>query len=174
MKINKARIFSLSHLLLAVFVAYSFSFLVTEFVGKNSFKIHESEFLINYLGIFLGLTIALISFILSITDKLYENVNSNLDYTEDKKNENKNKIKQIFKELKGDTFIIFCFFIIAVVLHLFENMDLPHIKWPVIFMKKKVFINQLKLTIFILSIYSIYDILSCLFNLSEAMGFSKN
>lgn len=171
MRINKEKILSLFHLLIATTIAYILSVFIT---NQANLKICDSEFVINYLGIFLGFTIALISFILSITDKLNDNIDNNPNFSDRQKEHNKINLLQIFKELKQDTFLIFWLFIIVIILYVIENIDLPFIDWTFKFFSKRTFLNQLKLTIFILSLYSIYDIITALFKLSESAGFIIN
>ena len=59
-----------SRLFLIFLIPYIISVLITIYLDISHIKLFQTDFIIQYLGIFLGFTIALLSFAVSISDKL--------------------------------------------------------------------------------------------------------
>jgi len=151
------------------------SILIIHFLKFTDNKLLDSEYIIDYLGIFLGFTIALLSFAISITDKIKENIlDDKTIIDKEKKRIIIDKTSNVFEELKDDSLLIFWFFIAVIILYIFENTNIPLIDWPFKnFFSKTNIINQVKFAIFISSLYAIYDIIKTIFILSESTRIDK-
>ena len=172
MKINHIK----SNLVICLYflLPFLFSVILSCYLGFNDTKINNTNFIIDYLGLFLGFTIALLSFAISIIDKVKKDLLSNSDKDAEKIENQIAKLSSVFTELKEDTMVIFWFFIVVVAIYIFENINIPFIKWPFKGCFSKIlFLNHIKFSIFILSLYAIYDILKTIFLLSESTGVNK-
>ncbi|MBK7106646.1 MAG: hypothetical protein IPH62_15335 [Ignavibacteriae bacterium] len=139
----------------------------------NIKSISDNSFLFTYLGIFLGFALTIFTFIVSMVDKIKDAIEKDESKTKEQKNIAQINILSFYSEIKDDIFLIFYFFIIVTALSLFENVDIPFINTSNFFLSKIQLIVAIKLELFILSLYAIYDLTSSAFKISEATGIFK-
>lgn len=152
---------------ISVFIA---SAVLVKYTKINVSKISDDSFLFTYLGIFLGFALTIFTFIVSMVDKIKASIEKDDKKTVDEKKETQNKIISFYSELKDDIYFIFYSFLIVIVISLFENV----INIPNFILSKDQILIAIKLEIFLLSIYAIYDLCSSAFKISESTGVFRN
>ncbi|GBD86691.1 hypothetical protein BMS3Abin03_00612 [bacterium BMS3Abin03] len=170
MKKNKL---STVYILIIFIVLFISSCLLIKYTNINIKVISDNPFLFTYLGIFLGFALTIFTFIVSMVDKIKEAIENDRSKTREQKEDTESNILSFYSEIKDDIFLIFYFFVIVTILSLFENIDIPLIKLDQFFLSKTQLIDSIKLGMFILSLYAIYDLTSSAFKISEATGIFK-
>lgn len=146
---------------------FSYILVVKTDVGKA--KIVDSEFLFVSIGVLLGFAFTLLTFIISMLDKIRE-------YTVNKASKNsaeKARIiyrsNRLLREIKDNTIFIFSSLVVSVLCMVVEKIDVKDLQFEdYLGVSKLIFLNTIKLSIFILNIYSIYDLLKVTFKVSDS------
>ena len=141
----------------------------------NASYVSDNSFLFNYLGIVLGFALTIFTFIVSMVDKIKDGIENDNSKTDEQKKSAQNNILQIYSELKDNIYLIFVFFIVVSLFALFDRVDIPFVSIGEKFIvNKQQIINAVKLEIFGLSLYAIYDLCSSSFKISETSGVFRN
>lgn len=170
MKKNKLSLLYIVLLFIGLFVI---SCVLVKYTNINIKSISDNSFLFTYLGIFLGFALTIFTFIVSMVDKIKDAIEKDESKTKAQKEIAQSNILSFYSEIKDDIFLIFYFFLIVTALSLFENVDIPFVNISNFFITKIQLIIAIKLELFILSLYAIYDLTSSAFKISEATGIFK-
>lgn len=150
-----------------VIIAFIVSnFLVYQF-KINIGKIGDNDFLFSFFGIILGFAITIFTFIISLVEKIKEK--AEIKYANDggKKTKFENKIKALFGEIKDDIAFTFISVVIIGVLYVVD-VKIPKLYfYGTYFIDQKIGVESLKLSLFFLNLYAIYDLIVVSFKMSD-------
>lgn len=148
-----------------VFVLISFvvsNYLVRETSILN-FKLIEPTNLFTYFGVLIGFALTVYTFGLAMISDIKKDLMELDVFTETQKDDMLNRLTNGFKEIKGDIWIIFSSLILIIYFAVVIEIPNPF-GWKV---EKYMIPQSSNLTLFIVTTYAMYDIMSTLFNLSE-------
>ena len=155
--------------LLGILFVLVVSLYVVNNYDVSNIKIVDNEFILTYLGIFLGFAITIYTFGVSMLENIKININQKEDLDPKTKAKFFRKLLNGFKELKIDIWLIFYCFLAVVIFSISKFI-------PVISFLESVEIidgypfkirESINLTIFILSLWAIFDLMKALFSVSE-------
>lgn len=139
-----------------------FSILITFLINEDSF-LCKNFFIFNYLGLLLGFLITLTVVALNSIEKILTLLSTIDKLSQKKITKFIENISSISIELKEDTYLVFFCFIFVLMLNLWSSINIPIIKLSY----KIEIILILKIMTFLLSFFSIYDILKTMFSLYD-------
>ena len=142
--------------------------LVFHYVKAPPVKFADSEFLLGYLGIFLGFAFSVVTFVMTLVDKGRQRVMDSLDYTKEEKIETKNRMDGLNEELSDTLIFLFSSFLLVALIMLWEAIDIPGVAVSKnVFYAKPRLLSSIKFSIFLWSVYSIYDLLVAAFQVNR-------
>lgn len=136
----------------------------------NIGKVGDNDFLFSFFGIILGFAITIFTFIISLVEKIKEK--AEIKYASDagKKTKFENKIKALFSEIKDDIAFTFISVVIIGILYIVD-VKIPKINIVgTYFIDQKIGVESLKLSLFFLNLYAIYDLIIVSFKMSDTTG----
>ena len=162
-------IFKYLHLLLIVVIVFTCCFCIIWEYKVDLKDIIGNQFLISYLGVLLGFALTLFTFIIAMVEKISEKLMKDNELTIQEKTTKQIMINSTLEEVKDDIKFVFISLLICCFLAIIESFDIPYIDFSAYrdYFTKISVINSLKLTIFLLSFYAIYDIMMVSFIISE-------
>jgi hypothetical protein len=137
-------------LLFLLFLLISLFFSISAYLSGSDYLV-TSSFIINFLGVLLGISITLITYIHTIVSSV--------------QNRNDNTVSQIFIELKHNTYFVFLSFVIAILIKGIEKLDFPLVSMGSFIKYKVLLVDIFRNFILFTSLFTVYDILGCLFRL---------
>lgn len=144
-KIKKDRLINTSIIICIIILSLIFS--MSSYLTKSE-NLISTTFLVNYLGVFLGIAITLVTYIHTTITTI---------------NNNKVSKNDIFTELKQNTLLVFSFFICSIIIMGIEKINFPWISLGKLFKYKGLIIDFIRNLFLFFSLYSMYDIIDCLF-----------
>ncbi|WP_221469289.1 hypothetical protein [Cohnella nanjingensis] len=160
----KIKIKKAVQLILILFISAGLSWFICTFNTKlDKISILNDDIIINLLCGLLALSIAVITLIYTLLEKIKEKMpdNSNIDKI----------INRLFGTLKKDTWAVFVFLIIVVLVIFFRDTDIPNLQWSNTFPFSKLnFVYFTKLFVIFLSLSAVADIILTLFSLLTALS----
>lgn len=131
-------------------------------------KVGDKEFLFNFFGLLLGFALTIFAFIMSMVDKIRERIQADRALTQAKADRFKNKTTALFTEIKENIFFTFISLIIIGLFLIFQKIAVPkfHLFGEYCF-DRVIFSKSLKLSLFLLNIYAIYDLIIISFKISD-------
>lgn len=168
-----SKIIKIIHKYSQLFIIVGFVFCVCFYIlchYKTDFKdVSSNQFLIAYLGVLLGFALTLFTFIISMVEKISDKIIKDEIILPEIKVRKQEKLSGMLAEVKDNIAFVFFCLLICCIFSIIENIDLPYISITNYreFVTKSLIINSSKLTIFILSLYAIYDIMIVSFTISD-------
>ena len=155
-------IYKYIQLLLTVGFVFCLCFYLLSYYKADFKDLSSNQFLIGYLGVLLGFALTFFTFIISMVEKISEKILKDDAISNNDKIKKQEKLLSILSEVKDNIAFVFFCLLICCTFPIFENIDLPLISLNNYkeFITKVLIINSLKLTIFSLSLYAIYDLTS--------------
>lgn len=155
-----------------VFVSlFIFSLILIKHTQINIALFVDNSFLFTYLGIFLGFAITIFTFIVSMIEKIRDRIEINPHKTDEEKGKIEKDIINLYKEIKQNIMLIFYSFLTVILIALIGSIDLPFISIsPKLGLTKHDIFCAIKLEILFLSLYSIYDLTTSSFTVSNLTG----
>lgn len=136
----------------------------------NIEKIGDKDFLFSFFGIILGFAITIFTFIISLVEKIKEKAEKKYATEADKKTKFESKIKGLFSEIKDDITFTFISVVIIGLLYVVD-VKIPKIYfYGNYFIDQKIGVESLKLALFFLNLYAIYDLIIVSFKMSDTTG----
>jgi hypothetical protein len=126
-------------------------------------KLFETVSLFAYFGVLIGFALTIYTFGLSMVTDIKKELRSNTNFSEEKIEELLIKLANGFAEIKGDIWLIFWSIILILVFSVANIIENPF-GWD---LKEWEIPQTASVSLFIISTYSMYDIMKTLFNLSE-------
>ena len=168
MNILKA-IFKYLHLLFIIVIVFTCCFYIIWKFKVDLKDIIGNQFLISYLGVLLGFALTLFTFIIAMVEKISEKLMKDERLTIEAKKRKQLTLNSTLEEVKDNIVFVFVCLVICCFFTIIEGFDIPHINFSGYneYFTKIAVINSLKLTIFLLSFYAIYDIMMVSFTISE-------
>lgn len=149
-------------------------FLITE-TSLSKSKLLESEFLFTAIGLLLGFALTLLTFIISMLDKIKEYVKNNSIRKPESKEQVFLRLERLYRELKDDIYFIFITLIIVSTFLVIERVTFPGSEiLKRLGISKNEIIYIVKLAIFLLNLFVIYDLLSITFRVSDTTVITHN
>jgi len=146
-------------LIIAVIVVANF--LVRE-TGIIDFKLFNSVTLFSYFGVLIGFALTIYTFGLSMVSDIKKELKENKEFSEKKVEDMLCKLSNGFDEIKEDIWIIFWSLILILFFAVVKEINNPF-GWHVEHFKIPQTAN---LTLFVVTTFSMYDIMKTLFNLA--------
>ena len=135
----------------------------------NLNKINDNDFLFLFIGLILGFSITLFPFIVSLTEQLKIKAVEKFKDNCDKKLSIEKNIQNMFTEVKHNILFIFSTLVIVSVLYILNNLNYPKVNNILgEFFEIGLVLKSIRLTVFILNLYSIYDLIIVSFALSNS------
>ncbi|GGG91597.1 hypothetical protein [Pedobacter zeae] len=142
------------------------------FIKLDLSKIADNDFIFNFLGILLGFSLTIFTFIVSLVEKIKEKGEMKFQNDNNKLKKLQSVIDDLYVEIKDDIYFTFLSLIIIALAYLLETSigDLD-LKYFVI--NKTGLFNSIRLSVFLLNLYAIYDLIIVSFQLSDTVGILK-
>ena len=153
-------------LLLAFFVSNFFIYYFKISIGK----IGDNDFLFSFFGIVLGFAITIFIFIISLVEKIKEKAEIKYAADDAKQSKLETKIKGLFSEIKDDIAFTFISVVIIGLLYVIDVKIPKFYFYNTYFIDQKIGVESLKLALFFLNLYAIYDLIIVSFQLSDTTG----
>ncbi len=135
----------------------------------NLSKINDNDFLFVFIGILLGFSITLFPFIVSLTEQLKVKVIEKYKDNIEKKLKIESNLRLLFKEVKHNILFIFSTLVFISSLYIMQNFSYPKSNnCFASFFEISLVLKSLRLTVFILNLYAIYDLIVVTFELSNS------
>lgn len=135
-------------------------------------KICENGFLFNFLGILLGFSLTIFTFIVSMVEKVKDRADAKFEKDEDKKKKLQKIIDSLYTEIKDNIFFNF-FSLILIGLSYLLPTSQDSFSFLNFEFKSDLISNSIKLAIFLLNLYAVYDLIMISFKLSDTVGILK-
>ena len=145
-------------------------FLSYVITSENEFLpgfIMSNNFLLTYLGVFIGFCLTIVTFDISIILGILEKCSQ--QKSGDQMKRIKGITRGIYKELKQNLLALFVFFVIIVFLEFTTKFNFPYIHQYVFLSKERAY-DIVKMTIFFLTLYILYDYIITTFKLATISG----
>ena len=164
----KFLLWSLLYVFIGTLVIYGLAY-----YSKPDFsKLGDNAFLFNFFGILLGFALTIFTFIVGLVEKIKDKAEIKFVYDNNKVEKVQKHIDILYSEIKDNIWFTFLSLIIIGIIYLFEakkiSLDNPYIVW-----NKNLFINSIKLSLFALNMYAIYDLIIIAFKLSDTVSVLK-
>ncbi|QZY56651.1 hypothetical protein [Crassaminicella profunda] len=127
-------------------------------------NILEDTFVLNFIGIFFGFAITSLALIYSSYEKIANTIVDAVQQNDEDSNYEED-IFELLNELKEDVIAIFYCILIAFILILLRNIDIPIVKFPMKIISKDELILISKLSFVLLTLYAMYDLTQTIFDL---------
>jgi hypothetical protein len=160
MKIKSKRII---YAISVVTIAFIISNLLVRGTSILNFKILDPTNLFTYFGVLIGFALTVYTFGLAMISDIKKDLMSLNIFSEEQKASMLKRLADGFKEIKEDIWIIFSALILIIYFAVVKEIPNPF-SWNV---EKYMIPESSYLTLFIITTYSMYDIMRTLFNLSE-------
>lgn len=154
-------------------IAFALSNLLLFYFKFDIGKINDNDFLFNFFGILLGFAITIFTFIISMVEKIREK--AEIKYAGDKNKSQKlqRKIRSLYVEIKEDIVFTFISLILIGLLYI-TDFNIPKIHfYKTYYFDQRIAVQSLKLALFALNIFAIYDLIIVSFRLSDTAGILK-
>jgi hypothetical protein len=153
--------------LFPILIAFILSNLLIYYFKIDIGKVRDNDFLFNFLGILLGFAITIFTFIISLVEKVKEKVEVRYQNNEGKKKAFEKKAKKLYQEIKDDIILTFISVVIIGLLYI-TNIKIPKIYfYGSYFIDHSMCLDCLKLSLFGLNLYAIFDLIIISFKLSD-------
>lgn len=159
---------SLSYIALASVILYP---LILHYRPDVS-KICENGFLFNFLGILLGFSLTIFTFIVSMVEKVKDRAEIKFTNNQEKMTKLQRIIDSLYTEIKDNIFFNFLSLILIGIIYLLFNL-IPSFTIFNLKIVTDILINAIKLSIFVLNLYAVYDLIMISFKLSDTVGILK-
>jgi len=153
-------------------ILYAIGFIIIAFIISNllvtktsilNFKILDPTNLFTYFGVLIGFALTVYTFGLAMISDIKKDLLSLNDFSEEQKALMLKKLVDGFQEIKEDIWLIFSSLILIIYFAVVKEIPNPF-SWEV---EKYMIPQSANLTLFIVTTYSMFDIMRTLFNLSE-------
>jgi len=156
--------------LFPILIILGMLFLSYVITSENEFLpgfIMSNNFLLTYLGVFIGFCLTIVTFDISIILGILEKCSQ--QKSGDQMKRIKGITRGIYKELKQNLLALFVFFVIIVFLEFTTKFNFPYIHQYVFLSKERAY-DIVKMTIFFLTLYILYDYIITTFKLATISG----
>lgn len=156
-----------------IIIAIAISCFIINYLKIDIGKANDNDFLFNFFGLLLGFALTIFSFIISIIEKIKDGAEVKYAKQPKKIKKMQASIKELYQEIKDDIAFTFVSLVIIGMLyivdyqianfHIVSNWYYDHV----------IMIKSLKLSLFVLNVYAIYDLVLISFKLSDTTGVFK-
>ena len=130
-------------------------------------KINDKDFLFSFIGLLLGFALTIYAFIMSMIDKIRDRIEKEQP-TQNTISKFKNTATELFDEIKENIYFTFFSLVIVAIMYILKGVKSPEIHLGgVYYFSRTMFSSSLKLSLFFLNIYAIYDLIAVSFKISD-------
>jgi ABC-type tungstate transport system substrate-binding protein len=134
-------------------------------------KINDNDFIFIFTGVLLGFALTIFPFIVTLVDKIREKSEKRFADNAIKKQNVEIRIAQLYSEVKDNIVFIFLSLSIVGFVYILQNIEVKAVLDTLERMfAKSIAYKALRLSIFLLNIYAIYDLIAVSFKLSDTTG----
>lgn len=158
--------------LLFIIIGSIILYVALSIIAMDASKLCENGFLFNFIGILLGFSLTIFTFIVSMVEKIKDRAESKFHNDETKRIKVQRIIDSLYREIKDNIFFNFLSLILIGIIYLLFNLK-PTFNIFHFEVNTERLLNSIKLSIFFLNLYAIYDLIIVSFKLSDTVGILK-